>query len=66
MVERRDRQREERLPSGPAQVSEKQRKQQKLGQIVSTLFPTQPPLTWQAAGEGDTVLTTEAEVLAAL
>jgi len=37
-----------------------------LGQIVSTLFPTQPPLTWQATGEGDTVLTSEAEVLAAL
>jgi len=37
-----------------------------LGQIVSTLFPTQPPLTWQPTGEGDTVLTTEAEVLAAL
>jgi len=37
-----------------------------LGQVVSTLFPTQPPLTWQATGEGDTVLTSEAEVLAAL
>jgi len=37
-----------------------------LDQIVSILFPTQPPLTWQATGEGDTVLTSEAEVLAAL
>jgi len=37
-----------------------------LGQIVSTLFPTQPPLTWQATGEDDTVLTSEVEVLAAL
>jgi len=37
-----------------------------LGQIVSTLFPTQPPLTWQATGEGDSLLTSEAEVLAAL
>jgi len=35
-----------------------------LGQIVATLFPTQPPLTWQATWEGDTVLTSEAEVLA--
>ncbi|XP_070855029.1 uncharacterized protein [Drosophila suzukii] len=34
--------------------------------VVSTLLPTQPPLTWQASGEGDTVLTSEAEVLAAL
>jgi len=32
---------------------------------VSTLFPTQPH-TWQATGEGDTVLTSGAEVLAAL
>jgi len=37
-----------------------------LDQIVSTLFPTQPPITWQATGESDTVLTSEAEVLAAL
>jgi len=36
-----------------------------LGQIMSTLFPTQPALTWQATGEGDTVLTREAKVLAA-
>jgi len=33
---------------------------------MSTLFPTQPALTWQATGEGDTVLTREAKVLAAL
>jgi len=33
---------------------------------VSTLFSTQPPLTWQSTGEGDTVLTSEAEVLAVL
>jgi len=37
-----------------------------LDQIVSILSPTQPPLTWQAIGECDTVLTSEAEVLAAL
>ncbi|XP_070854167.1 uncharacterized protein [Drosophila suzukii] len=34
--------------------------------VVSTLLPTQPPLSWQATGEGDTVLTSKAEVLAAL
>jgi len=37
-----------------------------LGQTVSTLYATQPPLTWQATGEGDTAFTREAEVLAAL
>ncbi|XP_052858139.1 uncharacterized protein LOC128265930 [Drosophila gunungcola] len=40
--------------------------QLQLGNKVATLFPTQPPLTWQASGLGDTVLTSEAEVLAAL
>jgi len=101
MVELQDRQREKRLPSGPAQVPEKQRTRKpgakgnknaikaskakcfqelceaadaepfgsayrmvmdklnrqptptghlQLDQKVSTLFPTQPPLSWQATG----------------